>query len=58
MRGTLALARHDFDKGLELGRRALALAPDTVRPYSVIVDAQVELGRYADARRSLQRWWT
>ena len=32
--GTLALARHDFDRGLELGSRALALAPDTVRPYA------------------------
>ncbi len=53
--GTLALARHDFDRGLELGSRALALAPATVRPYAVIVDAQVELGRYTDARRSLQR---
>jgi tetratricopeptide (TPR) repeat protein len=53
--GTLALARHDFDQGLRLGRRALALAPETVRPYAVIVDGQVELGRYSAARRSLQR---
>ena len=53
--GTLALARHDFREGLRLGERALALAPATVRPYAVIVDAQVELGRYADAERSLQR---
>ncbi len=53
--GTLALARHDFRKGLGLGERALALAPATVRPYAVIVDAQIELGRYDDAERSLQR---
>ena len=53
--GALALARHDFDDGLRLGRRALELAPETVRPYAVIVDGQVELGRYAAARRSLQR---
>lgn len=52
--GTLALARHDFRAGLREGERALLLAPETVRPYAVIVDAQVELGRYADARRSLQ----
>ena len=53
--GTLALARHDFREGLRLGERALALAPATIRPYAVVVDAQVELGRYDDAERSLQR---
>jgi len=52
--GTLALARHDFGEGLRLGQRALALAPQTVRPYSVIVDGQIELGRYEAAARSLQ----
>lgn len=53
--GTLALARHDFRAGLALGERALRLAPALVRPYAVIVDGQVELGRYRDAARSLQR---
>jgi tetratricopeptide (TPR) repeat protein len=53
--GTLALARHDFAEGLRLGRRALELAPGAVRPYGVIVDSQIELGRYRDAARSLQR---
>jgi tetratricopeptide (TPR) repeat protein len=53
--GTLALARHDFREGLRLGERALSLAPATVRPYAVIVDAQIELGRYDEAERSLQR---
>lgn len=52
--GTLALARHDFQAGLELGRRAHRLAPDLVRPYAVIADAEIELGRYAAAARSLQ----
>jgi tetratricopeptide (TPR) repeat protein len=54
--GTLALARHDFETGLELGRRAHALAPDLVRPYAVIADAQIELGRYGAAGRSLERF--
>ena len=54
--GTLALARHDFQAGLELGRRAHRLAPDLVRPYAVIADAQIELGRYDAAARSLQRF--
>lgn len=53
--GTLALARHDFREALELAERARVLAPEIVRPYAVLVDAQVELGRYRDAGRSLQR---
>src|SRR3954470_6505905 len=52
--GTLALARHDFKGGLEYGLRARRLAPATVKPLGVIVDAQVELGRYRDAGRTLQ----
>jgi tetratricopeptide (TPR) repeat protein len=53
--GTLALARHDFRAGLAYGLRAQQLAPDVVRPLGVIVDAQIELGRYAAAGRTLQR---
>src|SRR4051812_6090379 len=53
--GTLALARHDFRAALAYGQRAHALAPDVVRPLGVITDAQVELGRYAAAGRTLQR---
>jgi tetratricopeptide (TPR) repeat protein len=56
--GTLALARHDFQTGLALGRRAHRLAPELVRPYAVIADAQIELGRYAAAGRSLERFVT
>src|SRR4051794_3010209 len=52
--GTLALARHDFRGGLAYGLRARRLAPTTVKPLGVIVDAQVELGRYGDAARTLQ----
>jgi tetratricopeptide (TPR) repeat protein len=51
--GTLALAKHDFAGGLSYAQQALALAPDSVRPYPAIVDGQVELGRYRAARRSL-----
>jgi tetratricopeptide (TPR) repeat protein len=53
--GTLAAARHDFRAALSYGQRAHALAPDVVRPLGVIVDAQVELGRYGAAGRTLQR---
>jgi tetratricopeptide (TPR) repeat protein len=53
--GALALARHDFRAGLRYGMKAHAEAPEVVRPYGVIVDAQVELGRYGEAERTLQR---
>src|SRR4051794_39892183 len=53
--GTLALGRHDFRGALAYGRRAHALAPDLVRPLGVVVDAEVELGHYAAAGRTLQR---
>lgn len=53
--GTLALARHEFAAALPLGRRARRLAPGTVAPYPVLVDALVELGRYDEAERALQR---
>jgi len=53
--GSLANARHDFRAGLRYGERARAAAPGVVKPYGVIVDAQVELGRYEAAERTLQR---
>jgi pentatricopeptide repeat protein len=53
--GALALARHDFRAGLRYGREALAAAPGVTRIYGVIVDALVELGRYDEAGRVLQR---
>jgi tetratricopeptide (TPR) repeat protein len=53
--GTLALARHDFRSGFAYGLEAHRLAPAVVQPLGVIVDAQVELGRYGDAARTLQR---
>jgi tetratricopeptide (TPR) repeat protein len=52
---TLAAARHDFRGALRLSRRALAVAPETVAPLPVLVDALVELGRYDEAERTLQR---
>jgi tetratricopeptide (TPR) repeat protein len=54
-RGALRLSRHDFVGALRDGRLAHRLAPDAVRPYGVIVDANVELGRLPAATRTLQR---
>ncbi len=51
----LRLAQHDFRAGLRYGRQALAIAPGVTRIYGVIVDALVELGRYDEAERVLQR---
>lgn len=53
--GALAAARHDFPAALRHGRTAQRLNPDSLGPYPVLVDAQVELGRYGAAKRALQR---
>jgi tetratricopeptide (TPR) repeat protein len=53
--GTLAGLRHDFDEQLRLGLEARRLMPELVSPYPVIADAQIELGRYGAAERTLQR---
>ena len=54
-RGALRLARHDFRGALRDGLRARRLAPDVVKPFAVVVDANVELGRYEAAGTALQR---
>jgi tetratricopeptide (TPR) repeat protein len=53
---TLALARHDFSRGLDYGLAARRANPESAAPYPVIVDALVELGRYGAAGRELQRF--
>jgi tetratricopeptide (TPR) repeat protein len=47
--GLLALARHDFTGALALATDARRLAPLSVDPLGVEVDALVELGRYDEA---------
>jgi tetratricopeptide (TPR) repeat protein len=54
--GELALARHDFRGALAWGRRARTAHPGPLAPSPIIVDANVELGRYATAERELQRF--
>ena len=53
--GTLAGLRHDFSEQLRLGAEARMVAPDLARPLTVIADAQIELGRYDVAARTIQR---
>ncbi|MEA2219314.1 MAG: hypothetical protein QOJ35_1940 [Solirubrobacteraceae bacterium] len=52
--GELALARHDFRAALGWGERARAAHPGPLAPYPILVDADVELGRYGVAERELQ----
>lgn len=54
-KGVLALTRHDFRQALDLGTRAVALAPKRSRVYGVLVDANTELGRYDEALASAQQ---
>jgi tetratricopeptide (TPR) repeat protein len=53
--GELSLARHQFAAALAWGEQARQINPDRTYAYGVMVDAQVELGRYADALDTLQQ---
>ena len=53
--GTLAGLRHDFEAQLRRGLAAQRVAPELARPLTVVADAQLELGRYRAAARTIQR---
>jgi len=53
--GSLALIRHEFRAALTYGRRAQRLLSGSARPYGVVGDALVELGRYPAAFRAFER---
>jgi tetratricopeptide (TPR) repeat protein len=53
-RAALALARHQFHGALVLGQQARQMNPDRAYAYGVVADAQIELGRYAEAVKTLQ----
>lgn len=53
-RGTLALALHEFEQALELGLASLRALPGNADALAVVVDAEVELGRYDAAAAHLQ----
>jgi tetratricopeptide (TPR) repeat protein len=52
----LELSRHQFRRGLALALNARRISPSTSRTDGLITDAQVELGRYGAAARTLQRY--
>jgi tetratricopeptide (TPR) repeat protein len=53
--GVLAAARHDFGSALTHGLAASRINPQSADALAVIGDAQIELGRYPDARKTFQR---
>ena len=53
--GALAAARHDFSDALAWSDKAIAIAPESAGAHLVRVDALVELGRYAEARKAAVR---
>ena len=53
--GAVALSRHEFRRGLALGRRAVRLSPSTAEGYGVVGDGLVELGRYPQAFATFNR---
>jgi tetratricopeptide (TPR) repeat protein len=54
VRGLLNLSLHQFDDALRAGQKALESRPDSAAVLGVVVDAQVELGRYDQAAETLQ----
>ncbi|HET9084876.1 MAG TPA: tetratricopeptide repeat protein, partial [Candidatus Limnocylindrales bacterium] len=54
-RGGVANSRHDFAGGLRFAGKARRVAPESIGPLPVLVDSQIELGRYDDAARTLQQ---
>jgi tetratricopeptide (TPR) repeat protein len=53
--GSLALIQHQFRIALRYGLRAEKLLPGSSRPYGVIGDAFIELGRYDKAFAAFER---
>ena len=50
---SLAMSRHEFARAREMAERSLKLNPDVVAAYGVLTDAQVELGEYDAAIKTL-----
>jgi tetratricopeptide (TPR) repeat protein len=56
--GSLALIKHEFRAALRHGQTARQLLPGSSRPFGVIGDALIELGRYDDAFAAFERMVT
>ncbi len=53
--GLLALSRHEFSQAVQWGERAIAVNPYRAQAYGVLGDAQVELGEYDAAVKTIQK---
>jgi tetratricopeptide (TPR) repeat protein len=53
--GTLALARHEFQDGVDWGQRAIAANAFKAAGFAVLGDAYTELGRYDEAVSTFQK---
>lgn len=53
--GSLALIEHEFRQALVFGRRARSALPGSARPFGIIGDALLELGRYDEAFAAFER---
>jgi len=53
--GSLALSRHQFVEALNWAERARAINPFRAQVFGIITDAQIELGRYDEATKTLQK---
>lgn len=53
---TIALARHDFRRGVAYAQEARRQDPLRNAPYPALVDGLIETGQYATAERTLQRF--
>ena len=53
--GALAASRHEFAEALRLARAAQRINPYSAANQGVLVDALIELGRYDEADKQLQR---
>lgn len=53
--GSLALSRHEFKQAAEWGRQAITVNPYRAQAYGVLGDAQVELGQYDEAVKTIQK---
>ena len=54
-RGMLANARHQFAAARTFGLQATAMAPDRPTGYTVLADAEIQLGHYPQATAATQR---
>lgn len=55
LRGSVLMGRHHFGEALPYAKQVTASHPDTARYYGSLADAQIELGMYDEAEKTLQQ---